>query len=289
MPRFSNSHQKLTIIVTSPWTGKLELTFAREENQSKLVHSYSQAPFKLQRPFYPEGKDVCHGVILHTAGGMTGGDRLLGKIELQPQSQALITTAAAAKIYRTRGEIAEQNIKIQLRESSSLEWFPQETIIFNGSIYQQKLEINLESGAIWFGWELLRFGRTARGEKFLAGDFCSDTEVWREGIPLWIEHQQLKGGEMIDSLQGLDKKPVIGTFLLIGKTIEPVIIKQIRQLGTFPNSEAKIGVTRLIEGLICRYQGDSVQECRRWFLEVWHLLRLLHLKRSANFPRVWLT
>jgi urease accessory protein len=271
-----------------PWEGKLELIFTKERDQTQLSHNYSLAPFKVQRPFYPEGSQICHTVIIHTAGGVTGGDRLLGNLQLHPQTHALITTAAAAKIYRSSGEIAQQIIKIKLEESSCLEWFPQETIIFNQAIYQQELHVDLALGSIWIGWDILRFGRTARGEQFLEGNFASAIEIWQQGIPLWIERQYLTGGEMLKSLQGLAGDSVIGTFTLVGKIIDLEMITQLRCLWTLPATSGKIGVTRLSLGVICRYQGHSVQDCRRWFMAVWHLLRLFYLGCSAHYPRVWM-
>ncbi len=47
---------------------------------------------KVQRPFYPEGREVCHSVILHTAGGVVGGDRNQLNLHLQPDTHALITS-----------------------------------------------------------------------------------------------------------------------------------------------------------------------------------------------------
>jgi urease accessory protein len=54
-----------------------------------------KAPLKVQRPFYPEGPDVCHSVALHTPGGVVGGERLCFDFHLEPNAQAFITTAAA--------------------------------------------------------------------------------------------------------------------------------------------------------------------------------------------------
>ncbi|MEB3281173.1 MAG: hypothetical protein VKK42_19830 [Lyngbya sp.] len=52
------------------WQGILRLKYAKDNNSTKLIEAYSQAPLKIQRSFYPEGKDICHNVILHTAGGI---------------------------------------------------------------------------------------------------------------------------------------------------------------------------------------------------------------------------
>ncbi|MDD1415597.1 urease accessory protein UreD, partial [Dolichospermum sp. ST_con] len=76
------------------WHGKLNLVYAQRQDSTQLIYNHHQAPLKVQRPFYPEGKEVCHSVILHTAGGVVGGDRLSSHIHLQPQTNALIPTAA---------------------------------------------------------------------------------------------------------------------------------------------------------------------------------------------------
>ena len=61
---------------TSDWQGILELEYRHHGGKTHISHQQSQAPLKLQRPFYPEGEGICHSVILHTAGGIVGGDRL---------------------------------------------------------------------------------------------------------------------------------------------------------------------------------------------------------------------
>jgi urease accessory protein UreH len=169
------------------WHGKLNLVYAQRGGITQLIHSQHQAPLKVQRPFYPEGEQVCHSVILHTAGGVVGGDRLSIDLHLEDNARTLITTAAAGKIYRSNGLQARQNIEIEVNAGAGVEWLPQETIIFDGAIYRQDLRVELALGATWLGWEITRFGRSARGERFCSGEWRSHTEIWQQGHPLWIE------------------------------------------------------------------------------------------------------
>lgn len=271
----------------SSWQGKLELTFAEVQGKTQIARQYAQAPWKVQRPFYPEGATICHCVPVHTAGGMVGGDCLTADWHLQPQTRVLMTTAAASKIYRSTGAVAQQKISIQLEAGSCLEWLPQETIIFDGAIYRQDLRLELAPGAFWLGWEITRFGRSARGEKFLEGDWRSHTEVWRQGVPLWIDRQHLPAA-LSSTPGGLAGDPVAASLFFIGKTVETQVIQQIRHLWTLIGCPGSIGVTRLLEGLLCRYRGDSTQAARRWFVAVWQFLRPWYLSRTACLPRIWL-
>lgn len=275
-------------IPSTSWHGKLELEFARTDDTTQLIHNQGVAPLKVQRSFYPEGKEVCHSVILHTAGGIVGGDRLSTTTRLQPQANALITTAAAGKVYRSNGLEARQAIQIQVGEGACLEWLPQETILFAGADYRQDLHVELAPTGSWLGWEMTRFGRSARGEQFLQGNWRSHTEVWREGVPLWIDRQWLTGNEItLHSPHGLAGYPVVGSFAFVGNTIDAETIAKIRLLWETGNYEGEAGVTRLMAGIICRYRGSSTQEVRHWLKQVWHLLRLSYLERPACSPRVW--
>ncbi|MEH2238433.1 urease accessory protein UreD [Nostoc sp.] len=271
--------------IAEGWHGKLNLVYADRQDTTQLIYNYQQAPLKVQRPFYPEGEKVCHSVILHTAGGMVGGDRLSSNIHLQPQAQALITTAAASKIYRSNGLQARQTIEMQVDAGACLEWLPQETILFNGAIYRQDLRVELATGASWLGWEITRFGRTARGEKFLQGELRSHTEIWQEGIPLWIDRQYLPGSEDIfHSPHSLAGKPIVGSLVWVGSAVSAEVVEKARNLW---DGEGEAGVSRLQHGLLCRYRGSSTSEVRNWFIDVWQLLRVSFLNRGNSIPRVW--
>jgi len=270
----------------SNWQGKLELKYAQRLGNTQVIQNQSQAPLRVQRAFYPEQKDICHSVILHTAGGIVGGDRLDLSIKLEEKSQALITSATAGKVYGSSGLEAQQTLNIHLQAGSCLEWLPQETIIFNDAVYRQKIHIELEQDALWLGWEIVRFGRSARGESFLSGSWRSHTEVWRAGYPLWSDRLWLQGDKgIIESPHGLGGCPVVGTFALVGKQVNRDLWQSICDLTS--HYDGDFGVTRLIEGLICRYRGHSTSEVRDWFIAVWELLRLFYKERPVCVPRVW--
>ena len=167
------------------------------------------------------------------------------------------------------------------------EWLPQETIVFDGALYRQNLRLELAPGACWLGWEVTRFGRSARGEKFVQGYWRSHTEVWRQGVPLWIDRQQLPAS-LSQTPGGLAGCSVAATLAFIGQSVESQTIKQIRDLWPTLDCPGTIGVTRLLEGFLCRYRGDSTQAARRWFAAVWQFLRPSYLGRTACLPRVWL-
>lgn len=308
-------------ILSTNWHGNLNLVFALADDKTVLSQNQVQAPLKVLRPFYPEGSDVCHSVILHTAGGVVGGDRLDLDFHLEPQAKALITTGSAGKIYRSNGLQAKQNIQIQVDADACLEFLPQETIVFDGAIYRQDLRVELAPKSCWLGWEITRFGRSARGERFLHGEWRSHTEVWQQGNPLWIDRQWLPGDEeIINSPHGLAGQSVVASLVWIGEPVSPEIVETARNLwqdtletqkhSPFPSllygrtsqrpypspplpspqplaSNPSIGVTRLDCGLLCRYRGSSTAVVKSWFMDVWQMLRLSFLARPRCIPRVW--
>ncbi|MBD2665808.1 urease accessory protein UreD [Richelia sinica FACHB-800] len=277
--------QKTSTNISSGWHGKLNLVYAHRRGATELTYNHNQAPLKIQRPFYPEGEEVCHSIILHTAGGVVGGDRLSCDIHLQNHAQAFITTAAAAKIYRSNGLLARQTVNIQVDTGACLEYLPQETILFNGAVYRQDLRVELATAANFVGWEITRCGRSARGEKFVEGEMRSHTEIWQNGVPLWIDRQYLPGNtEVFHSPHGLAGNPIVGSFLWVGTPVSPEIIETAR---SFITSQSVAGVSRLQHGFLCRYRGHSTSEVRNWFTAVWQMLRVSLLNRGHCIPRVW--
>ena len=272
------------------WQGKLDLVYRYHQGATQVSHAFAQAPLKIQRPFYPEGPSICHSVILHTAGGIVGGDRLDQNVRLYPQTHALITSAAASKVYRSEGKISQQTVNIQLEANAYLEWLPQEGIMFNGARHRQQIRVDLRPDAAFLGWEITRMGRTARGERFEQGEMRSHLEIWQDQQPLWIDRQHLQGSaDLLHSHNGLAGNAVIATLIYIGKPIPAAIVAQARHCWQSGNYTGESGVTQTLkDGLLCRYRGSSSQEARQWFCEIWQMLRQECIQRPTVQPRVWL-
>ena len=88
------------------WAAALELGFeARAESEpalvTRLVRRRHHGPLRVQRPFYPEGKTgCCHVYLLHPPGGLVSGDELRIEASVAEGGHALLTTPAAAKLYK---------------------------------------------------------------------------------------------------------------------------------------------------------------------------------------------
>jgi urease accessory protein len=274
---------------TSTWQGSLDLRFEADRlGQTKLTHCAAVAPYKVQRAF-PCADGTSQVVLLHTAGGMVSGDRLSLTTELGPSAQALLTTAAAGKVYRSLDDKTTfQSARIQLAENARLEWLPQETILFDQAQFYQSLRFDLGPNAEVLLWDVTRLGRTAHGERFLRGGWRSRTEVWQGGKPLWIDRSALDASpELWESPQGLGGRAIVGTLAWIGRPITAEGFDGLRGGDRFPGGYCG-GMTRLPYGVVCRYRGSSSTEVRRWFLQVWQYVRDEYWHSPLETPRIWM-
>ena len=269
-----------------PWQGKAAITFRRQGDRT-VPQVQTQAPLKVQRPFYPEGPDICQAVLLHTAGGMVGGDRLNYDLHALAGTHALLTTAAAAKIYSDHPQPAQITGRLRVEAEACVEWLPQEAIVFEGAQLQQSWRVELAAEAHWLGWDIMRLGRTARGERFCRGEVRSRFEVWHGDQLIWVDPQRLQGSEALwQSPHGLNQCPIVATLVWVGALPEPKVVEAVRAASK-SSQPSEIGVTRLQLGLLCRYRGHSTGEVRRWFIEAWKILRPYYARPLRTVPRVW--
>ena len=104
-------------------------------------------------------------MLLNTAGGLTGGDRIDIDVTLAAGCEATVTTAAAEKIYRSLGRRhRDQRSDSQLGAGAGLHWLPQPTILFDGAASTGAPQVDLAADARLLAVEMLIFGRTAMGE-----------------------------------------------------------------------------------------------------------------------------
>jgi len=268
------------------WCASLALGFAREGGRTVLRERRHVGPLRVQRPFYPEGPAACHVYVLHPPGGVVGGDRLEIAGTVDVGASALLTTPAAGKFYMSAGPVAVQNLRWSVRDGATLEWLPQENIIYDGANATLSVHVDVAPNACFLGWEVLCLGRPASGHGFMDGSLRTRMEIWREGMPLYIERSHFDApGEMLGARWGLAQRCVTGTLLCTGHYTRE--LDTLRQQASATVTEGWVAMTQLPEVLVCRYLGASTEEARSCFWQLWERLRPLALGRAPCRPRIW--
>ncbi len=121
-------------------------------------------------------------VTLNSSGGVAGGDALATTIEADAGARATVCGQAAERFYRALpGTTARVAARIAVAESATVEWLPQETILFDGCALDRRLSIELAEGARFLGVETLVFGRRSMGETLRAARLRDVIHVERAG------------------------------------------------------------------------------------------------------------
>ncbi|HEY9145108.1 MAG TPA: urease accessory protein UreD [Thiobacillus sp.] len=273
----------------STWHARLALGFQRRGAATILARREHVGPLRVQKPLYPEGEAVCHAIVLHPPSGIAGGDELEIGVTVGQGAHALLTTPGAGKWYRSTGAWASQRLSFTVGTHATLEWLPQETIVFDAARAAMSSHIDLDAEARFIGMDVLCLGRRASGEGFGNGALHLATRVRRAGQPVWLERGRLEGGSgLLDSPAGLAGFSVSGTLLAVAPHIEPGLLAACRAVPAL-ESGARHGLTQLPDLLVARYLGHSSEAARHWFFALWQVLRPALIGRAAHRPRIWNT
>jgi urease accessory protein len=265
--------------------------FEARGGATDLVGRRHRGPLVVQRPFFPEGRAVCHVVLLHPPGGIVGGDRLRIDVDVGAGASALVTTPAAAKIYRSAGAVSGVRQALRVAAGGALEWLPNEGILHDGAAVELHTSVELEPGARFIGIDMLCFGLPARGERWTRGRCRQRIELARGGSPLAIERGVLDGGAAVhDARWGLGGAGVLAT-LFATPAAPPPVIEALRARAASLPPDDLAGVTLVGGGEVvaCRYLGSSAERARGFLHQAWSLLRPAVIGRQACAPRIWAT
>ena len=124
--------------------GEIRADFVPHAGRTRVGRLYETGGLRLR---FPKAREACEGVIVNTAGGIVGGDRAVLSFTAAAGAEGALTTQSAEKIYRTDGPPARIETALQLGEGASLEWLPQETILFDCASLDRSLEIDMAADA----------------------------------------------------------------------------------------------------------------------------------------------
>ncbi|PBB81370.1 urease accessory protein [Mesorhizobium sp. WSM3879] len=203
--------------------GRGRLFCGKSGGRTRLQRLYQDGSAKIRMPAV-QG-DPLEAVLINTAGGLTGGDRLGWEIEVGEGASASITTQACEKIYRAAFDRAETKVSLTVGAGGRIAWLPQETIVFNRAAFARALHVELAVGAEALLLEAMLFGRLAMGERTVLGNFHDRWRV-RQGGRL-IHAEDFRIGP--DIAAGLQRQAVasgalaIATMLLVSPRAESML------------------------------------------------------------------
>jgi urease accessory protein len=269
------------------WRGELTLGYERQGERTVLARRTHQGPLVVQKPLYPEGETICQSIVVHPPAGIVGGDRLALNVGLATRAWAQLTTPGASKWYRSAGALARNRLAFTVADGATLEWLPQETIVFDGALAALETRVALHGDARFLGWEIVCLGRRLAGEAFRRGHLRQEVTIVRDGRRLWTERALLAGdARLLHAAVGLNGESVFGTFVAAAAQVPDDLVLACRGV-TCDNGEC--GVTRLPGLLLGRYRGASAESARCYFAALWACARLALTERSAVPPRIWNT
>jgi urease accessory protein len=165
-------------------SGRIVLSYS--DKGTRIVDVFQRAPIRIMFP-RTAGGAVEEAVLINTAGGIAGGDRLETGVTALANSSIAVTSQAAEKVYRALNEPARITTRLRAYEVAKLAWLPQETIVFNRGRLCRETDIELSSTAELLALEWLVLGRTAHGEDMVGGHITDSWRVKKDDRLIWAD------------------------------------------------------------------------------------------------------
>lgn len=157
-----------------------------EDGETRTADLFQQGCLKARLP-----RAQCAGeaeiVMINTAGGLTGGDRLSVDVALGEGARATVTTPACERIYRCLQDEVLIEQRLRVGRGAHLDWIPQETILYDRGRVRRRLDVQLEADAGITIVEALLLGRAAMGEVVTEGAFADFWTVRRDARLIFAE------------------------------------------------------------------------------------------------------
>jgi urease accessory protein len=170
-------HEEVSVLDAVGRRGSVVYEFERAGPRTILTRSSCSSPWHHFPPTYLDESGGACVWLVNPSGGLVAGDHLSVNAQLHAETQALITSPSANRVYRSLSDPAVQEIRLSVGSGARLEWLPELTIPFAGSQFHQSIHVDLAPGATVVLWDALASGRMARGERWAFAKVRNEIEV----------------------------------------------------------------------------------------------------------------
>lgn len=232
------------------------------------------AKIRLPRTHDADGE----AILINSAGGLTGGDRLAFAVEVGAHATATVTTQACERVYRSIDGAAEVAVELKAGPAARLDWLPQETILFDRACFSRRIDVDLGEKAEFLAVEAVIFGRRAMGESVAEGLFRDRWRLRREGRLIHADDIVLRGAISLLAARTAVLAGAGAMATIIGVTNEPDrLLDAVRvALGEWGGASAFGGK------LVARVVAHDGRELRRRLVPA-----IIALRGGRPLPKAW--
>ena len=267
--------------------GVAEVAYAAGPHGSALAHLYQCDPCRVLFP-HGEPGDPPQAVFVTMSGGLADGDRLRLDARVAAGAVATATTQAAEKIYRASARALDCTIDVRLAVAAgaTLEWLPQETIVFDGARLRRRTEVDVAPGGRLLACEMVVLGRVAAGERFTVGLVLDAWRVRRSGRLVWADALRLDGAP--PDVAGFGGAAATAMALYVGDDAAAHLeaAREAIDAACALAPDLKAGTTVVNGLLLARFLGAPFA-VRRGLVSWLANMRAVCLDLPARLPRVW--
>jgi len=257
--------------------GESRVVFAVRDGATRLADLHQRDPCRILFPDSEPG-DPPQAVLVTTSGGIAGGDVLKMAVEVGPGGHAVVATQAAEKIYRAAlaSDPCTIDVTLDVGEGATLDWLPQETIVFEGAQLKRRAVAEVGAGAALLACEMVVLGRAASGERFTGGLLLDAWSVRRAGKLAWTDTLRVEGETPTGA--GFGPANALATVIGVWDAPQPYFEKARGLLEAA--DQVRAGVTLVNGVMVARLLGEAtaVRAATMGFLRDF---------RGCRLPRVW--
>ncbi|WP_375572835.1 urease accessory protein UreD [Ahrensia marina] len=258
-------------------------------DRTRIDRLYQQGAARIRVPDHP-GRSDLEAVIINTAGGVTGGDNLAWEAAAGAGTNLTVTTQACEKVYKADQDTANVNVRLDVATGATLNWLPQETILFDQARLSRTIEAHLHGNASLLLVEPVIFGRRAMNETVRSGLWHDTWRIHHNNCLIHAENVRLSGeiAQILDRNATLHGHTALATLALVGNHAEGKLAgaRALLADGQSCSGGASCWTVADANKLIVRLAARDGYTLRQALIPLINYLAA-HGQHAAAVPKIW--
>ena len=256
--------------------GYTELILQKTPRRTGAKKSYTVGAAKISPAIYLDDDTIPCYYLIQLGGGYIEGEYYENRLKLEEGSQAILTTQASSKIYKSENGIpSKQYTNLQLEKNSKLEFINDSVILYKDAVYEQSTDIYLEEGTTLIYSDGITAGWSPDGKLFQYTSARIKTNLYLNGELIYLDNLKITPKDYeVQSFGILEGYKNFGTMVVIDERVDKELIKRLREETKNLNLDVKFGISLLEKnGFIVRVLGNLTQDIEKVINKVHTYLR----------------